>query len=98
MDASYDALVELFQRIESFFKRLEEYAQVSLTPEMTEVYVEIAVETLSILSIVTKEVKRTRASEFLEELLRTRAFSYMVRILFRETVRKDRYQGCVQKA
>ena len=98
MDASYDALIELFQRIESFFERLEEYTQVSLTPEMAEVYVEIAVETLSILSIVTKEVKRTRASEFLEELLRVRAFSYMVRILFRETVRKDRYQGCVQKA
>ena len=98
MDASYDALVELFQRIESFFKRLEEYTQVSLTPEMAEVYVEIAVETLSILYIATKEVKQTRASEFLEELLRVRAFSYMVRTLSREIVRKDRYRGCVQKA
>ena len=90
MDASYDALVELFRRIESIFKRLEEYAQVSFGHQMAEVFVEIAVVTLSILYIATKEVRRKRASEFLEDLLRARAFSYMIRILFRETVRKDR--------
>ncbi len=63
MNASYDALVELFERLESFFKRLGVYTQISLTTEMTEVFVKIVAEVLSILSIATKEVKRTRASE-----------------------------------
>ncbi|KAI9430056.1 hypothetical protein H4582DRAFT_2064231 [Lactarius indigo] len=58
---SYDALVELFERIESFFRRLGVYTQISLTTEMAGVLVKITTEVLSILSIATKEVKRTRA-------------------------------------
>ncbi|KAH9031907.1 hypothetical protein EDB85DRAFT_1890930 [Lactarius pseudohatsudake] len=68
--ASHDALVELFERIESFFKRFEVYTQISLTAEMAEVFVKIVAEVLSILSIATKEVKRTRTSEsFLRDIL-----------------------------
>lgn len=63
MKASHDALVELFERIQSFFTRLGVHTQVSLTPEMTEVFVKIVSEVLYILSIATKEVKRKRASE-----------------------------------
>ena len=62
MRASHDALVELFERIEGFFKRLGDYTQVSLTTAMTGVLVQIVAEVLSILSIATKEVKRKRAS------------------------------------
>ena len=70
MSASHDALVELFERIEDFFKRLGVYTQVSLTTEMAEVFVRIVAEVLSILSIATKEVKRKRASElFLKYVL-----------------------------
>ena len=94
----HHALVELLGRLKSSSRRLMVYSRFLLTAEMAVVLVKIVVEILSILSIATKEVKQTRASEFLEELPRTRAFSYMVRILFRETVRKDRYRGCVQKA
>jgi hypothetical protein len=61
--ASHDALVELFERIESFFRRLALYTQISLTTEMAGVLVTIMSEVLSILSIATKEVKRKRASE-----------------------------------
>ena len=61
--ASHGALVDLFERIESFFKRLEVYTQISLTTKMAEVLVKIVIELLSILSIATKEVKRRRASE-----------------------------------
>lgn len=64
MKKSHDALVELFERIESFFTRLGVHTQVSLTPEMKEVFVNIVSEVLCILSIATKEVKRKRASEF----------------------------------
>ena len=69
MRASHNALVDLFERIERFFKRLGVYTQVSLAAEMVEVFVNIVVEVLSILSIATKEVKRRRASEFLRDIL-----------------------------
>jgi hypothetical protein len=61
--ASQGAVIDLFERIESFFKRLEVYNQISLTTKMAEVLVKIVIELLSILSIATKEVKRRRASE-----------------------------------
>jgi len=70
--ASHDALVELFERIESFFKRLGVYTQISLTTEMAEVFVKILAEVLSILSIATKEVNRKRASKlFLQDMIHT---------------------------
>ena len=68
MRASHDALLELFERMESFFKRLGVYTQVSLTTEMAEVFVKIVAEMLAIISIATKEVKRKRASEFLRDV------------------------------
>jgi hypothetical protein len=58
--------MDLFERIESFFKRLEVYNQISLNTKMAEVLVKIVIELLSILSIATKEVGRRRASEFPE--------------------------------
>jgi hypothetical protein len=61
--ASHDILVELFERIESFFRRLALYTQVSFTTQMAEVLVKIVTEVLCILSIATKEVKRNRMSE-----------------------------------
>ena len=68
MRASHDALLELFERMEGFFKRLGVYTQVSLTVEMAEVFVKIVAEMLAIISIATKEVKRKRASEFLRDV------------------------------
>ena len=91
MRASHDALVELFERIESFFKRLGVYTKVSLTAEMAEVFVKIVAEVLSILSIATKEVKRKRASEFLRDIRQSLLSSYSVRNIFQETVGTDRY-------
>ncbi len=63
MSASHDALVELFEQIESFFKRLAVYTKIVLTAEMAEVFANIMAEILFILSIATKEVNRKRASE-----------------------------------
>ncbi|KAH9033709.1 hypothetical protein EDB83DRAFT_1829530 [Lactarius deliciosus] len=67
--ASHAAIIDLFERIESFFKRLGVYTQTSLTTEMAEVLVKIVIELLSILSIATKEVKRRRANIFARKLL-----------------------------
>ena len=54
--------MDLFVRLEYFFKRLEQYIEVRPTAAMTEIIVKIMVEVLSILGIVTKEVGQGRTS------------------------------------
>jgi archaellum component FlaC len=56
--------VDLFERIEMFFRRLEVYTEVPLTTEMIDVFIQIVVEVLSILGIATKEIKQSRISEY----------------------------------
>ena len=60
--ASQDALIDLFSRMEYFFKRLEKYIEVRPTAAMTDIIVKIMVEVLSILGIVTKEIGQGRLS------------------------------------
>ncbi len=60
--ASHDVLIDIFERIEYFFKRLEAYTEVLQTEAMTDVIVKIMVEVLSIFAIATKEMKQGRAS------------------------------------
>ena len=61
---SQDTLVDVFERIESFIRRLEIYAEVRPTTEMTETIVLIMVEVISILGIATKEIKEGVLSEW----------------------------------
>jgi hypothetical protein len=76
--ASEEALVDLFERIESFFKRLESYTEVPPTNAMTDIIVKIMVEVLNIFAIATKEIKQGRASE--KELgIRKRILTYVQR-------------------
>ena len=58
-----NTLLDNFERIEEFFRRLEVYTQVEPTPEMTDMMAQISVEVLSILGIATKEIKQGRTSE-----------------------------------
>ena len=58
-------LIDLFERIESFFKRLESYTVVKPSEEMTDMMVKIVVEVLSVLAIVTVEIKQRRPSQFI---------------------------------
>ncbi|KAH9022680.1 hypothetical protein EDB85DRAFT_2293157 [Lactarius pseudohatsudake] len=51
------AIVDIFERIESFFRRLEEYSEAT-----RDVMVKIMVEVLGNFGIVTKEMKQGRAS------------------------------------
>ena len=62
-------LATVFERIENFFKRLETYVEVPPTTGMTDIIVTIMVEVLSILSIATKEIKQSRASELVAEVM-----------------------------
>ena len=61
--ASQGVLVDLFGRIENFFKRLGSYTEVRPTPLMEDIIVKIFVEVLSVLAIATKEIRRCGASE-----------------------------------
>ena len=60
--ASYEALVNLFERIQFFLQRLNHYAALSLTPEMTLLLGKIMAQVLSVLALSTKEMKERRIS------------------------------------
>ena len=61
--ASQDALIALFERIESFFEHLKTYVEVRPTETMKNLIIKIMVEILGILAIATKEIKQRWASE-----------------------------------
>jgi len=61
--SSQETLIDIFERIENFLRRLEVYTEVPPTPEMMDMMVKIMVEILSILGIATKEIKQGRTSE-----------------------------------
>jgi len=62
VDASQDALIDLFERIENSFRRLESYTEVQPTAARVDIIVNIMVEVLTILGIVAKEIKQGHAS------------------------------------
>jgi hypothetical protein len=63
--ASQGKLVDLFNRIERFFHRLEIYTGITPTMAMRDIIIGIMVEVLTTLAIMTKEVKRGRLSELM---------------------------------
>ncbi|KAH9175554.1 hypothetical protein EDB89DRAFT_320631 [Lactarius sanguifluus] len=69
VDASQEALADLFECIENFFKRLESYTEVPPTEAMTDIIVKIMTEVLNIFAIATKEMKQGRAKKFLRKLV-----------------------------
>ena len=62
MRASYDALVDIFECVENFLRRLSIYTEIPLTPAMTEMVIKIMVELLSVLALATKQINRGRFS------------------------------------
>ena len=70
MNASYDVLLDLFERMEGFFKRFEVYSRSFVNTELADVLVKVVVKVLNIFSIVTKEMEQSRTSElFLRDTL-----------------------------
>ena len=63
--SSRDKLIEIFNRIEHFFHRLEIYVGITPSPAMRDIIIEIMVEVLMTLAIATKELKRGRLSKSL---------------------------------
>ncbi|KAH8999668.1 hypothetical protein EDB86DRAFT_2828283 [Lactarius hatsudake] len=66
---SRDVLIELFDRIEDFFVRLQTYTEVPPTAEVTKVMGKVMAEVLSMLAIVTKEMKQGRTKTFFKKLV-----------------------------
>ena len=62
-------MIDIFERIENFFKRLETYTEVRPSEAMTDIIVKIMVEVLNILGTATKEIKQGRTSELPTRLL-----------------------------
>lgn len=60
-----DSLFEMFERIETFFRRLDTYTKVPPDQGMMDTIASIMVEVLNILAIATKEVKKGRISKSL---------------------------------
>jgi len=60
--ASHGIIVEIFERMEFFFLRLEIYTEVPPTTEMKEIIIKIMVEVLSILAVATKDINQCRMS------------------------------------
>ncbi len=63
--ASNSTIIDVFERMESFFLRLEVYIEVQPTTEMKNIIIKILVEVLSTLAIATNEVNQGRTSGFL---------------------------------
>ncbi len=77
--ASQDNLIDILERMENFFQRLDIYTRVSPPREMIDMIVKIMVEVLSILGIATKEMKQGRISM---------SFLYNRLLLIKKVVRK----------
>ena len=86
--ASYEALVNLFERIQFFLQRLHYYTSVPITPEMTELLAKIMAQILSILALSTKTMNEWRISWSIQLM-----YSYVAncssRNIYEETYRKD---------
>jgi hypothetical protein len=77
--ASEDALLEVFDRLEAFFRRLEIYTEAALDQRMVDIVAKIMAEVLNILGITTNEIKQCRMSKCL-------LYGYVAadRMIFRE--------------
>ncbi|KAH8987325.1 hypothetical protein EDB92DRAFT_1145425 [Lactarius akahatsu] len=67
--ASHDALVDLFERIQFFLKRLGVHTRITPTKDMVEILMKIMAEVIGILSFATKEMQRSKTKMYLRKLL-----------------------------
>ena len=97
VNASQDMLIDLFERIGRFFRRLESYTERVPSEGMTDIMVEIMVEVLSVLAAVTVEIKQKRRSQFTNRNL-LHPDSYFSRKIPQEATREERRRGGFEEA
>ncbi|KAI9454798.1 hypothetical protein F5148DRAFT_415117 [Russula earlei] len=69
VSSSYDALLDLFDYLGNFLKRLEIYTNIPPTSLMTDMIVKIMVKLLAVLGLATKQIKHGRIVKFAKKLL-----------------------------
>jgi hypothetical protein len=96
-----DVLMEIFERIEGFFRRLEEYSDVPKTTEaIKHVIVKIMVEVVGIFAILTKEIKEGTASRSITDRTSSVADRDAVRYLkkyVKRLIGKKDIEGALKK-
>ena len=60
MRESYDALVNIFECIENFLRRLSIYNEIQPTTALTEMVIKIMAELISVLALATKQMEQGR--------------------------------------
>ncbi|KAF8258310.1 hypothetical protein EI94DRAFT_1835096 [Lactarius quietus] len=68
VEASQEIIIDIFERIENFFRRLEVYTKVPPTAAITNMMVKIMVGVLDILGTATKEMRQSRAKKFIKKI------------------------------
>ena len=63
MKSSYDALIDTFEYIDNFLRRLMIYSEIERTLAMTEVIIKIMVELLSVLALATTQIRQGKLSK-----------------------------------
>jgi hypothetical protein len=56
--------LEIFERLEAFFRRLEIYTEAILDQKMVDTVTNILAEALNIVGIATKDIKQGRTSKY----------------------------------
>ena len=87
--ASYEALINLFERVQFSLQRLHRYTTIPLTPDMTLLLGKIMAQVLSVLALSTKEMKDMRISESTHSIFSSMADYETERLVKRIAGRTD---------
>ncbi|KAI0274465.1 hypothetical protein BGY98DRAFT_1178397, partial [Russula aff. rugulosa BPL654] len=88
--ADREALSEMFERIEAFFRRLEIYTEVAPNEGMVDTITAILVEVLNFIGIATKEMKQSRTKKYLKKLMGKNNIEHALKRLDRLTQEEAR--------
>jgi hypothetical protein len=94
--SSYDAVLELFECLGNFLKRLEIYLTIPPTTMMTDSIIKIMVELLSVLALATKQIRQGRFSKCAVTYLNHHGSMYY-REVCQEPVGEEGRRGCNAK-
>ncbi|KAH9169589.1 hypothetical protein EDB89DRAFT_1455698 [Lactarius sanguifluus] len=90
VSASYDALLELFECIGNFLKRLQIYTNITLSPLMTEIIAKIMAELICVLALAKKQIRQGRLKQFAKKLMGNTEIEGILRRLDRLTLEEAR--------
>jgi hypothetical protein len=93
---SYDALVDIFECIENFLRRLRIYTEIPPTPSMAEIVIKILVELLSVLALATKQINQGRFS--MSVLVHNRSWLTCGREIRKENFGREEHRISTAKA